>query len=219
MPNDEVFGNPIIQSENCFISSKATLIGKVIIEEGVFIGPNVCLRADEGNPFKICKGTNIQDGVVLHGLLNQYVEAEEMKFSVYIGSHCTIAHQALIHGPTKIGKKTFVGFRAIIHNSIIGRNCHIGFGAIIKGVIIPDGIEVPDGMVVNNQNIVKTLKPSLPEMHHFNKEVVDYNKSLVPRYCERRIKKEHFFQKSSTFIKKWQNAIKAKYRVIASYGK
>lgn len=190
MLNDEVFGDPIFDSNNCFISSKATLIGRIIIEEGVFVGPNVCMRADEGTPFKICKGTNIQDGVVLHGLYKKYVEAEEMNFSVYIGSHCTIAHQALIHGPVKIGKKTFIGFRAIIHNSIIGRNCYIGFGAIVKGVTIPDRKEVPDGMVVNSQVIAEKLNPISEEMLDFNRDVVDYNRSLIERYRERRAKKK-----------------------------
>jgi sulfate permease, SulP family len=189
MLNDEIFGNPVFDPERCFISSKSTLIGIIMIEEGVFVGPNVCIRADEGTPFKICKGTNIQDGVVIHGLFEKYIPAEEMNFSVYIGSHCTIAHQALIHGPVKIDKKTFVGFRAIIHNSTIGRNCNIGFGAIVKNVIIADRREVPDGMVVNNQSIADNLAPISEEMLHFNKEVVDYNRSLINRYRERRKRK------------------------------
>lgn len=182
---DEVFGNYEADA-NSFISSKATVIGQVFIEENVIIAPKASVRADEGTPFKICKGTNIQDEVVIHGLLDQYVEIDGVKYSVYIGSHCSIAHQALIHGPTMIGKKTFVGFRATIHKSIIGRHCYVGIGAIIEGVNVSDNRYVPNGAVIDVQKYADEL-PFVPEdKAHFNKEVVDYNKQLVRQYQIRR---------------------------------
>lgn len=191
MFNDECFGNQEI-SQPSFISRKATLIGRVIVEENVMISPNASIRADEGSPFKICKGTNIQDEVVMHGLLGKFVEVEGEKYSIYICSHCSIAHGALIHGPTKISKKTFIGFRAIIHNSQIGRNCFIGHGTIIEGVVIPDGRYVANGRIIDHQRAADEL-PSVPESKkEFNKEVVDYNKALVQRYLTRREKKDLF---------------------------
>jgi carbonic anhydrase/acetyltransferase-like protein (isoleucine patch superfamily) len=179
---DSSFGTPEIHPES-YVHNKSSVIGRVIIEAGVIVAPSASIRADEGNPFKICKGTNIQDGVIMHGLEGKYVEAEGKEFSIWIGSHCSITHNALIHGPTKIGKKTFIGFKSIINNSIIGRNCHIGDGAIVKGVIIADGRYVDDGQVVNSQRIADSLLIASAEKQEFNKVVVDVNKKkLLGRY-------------------------------------
>lgn len=184
--NDEIFGNPHIDKED-FISSKATIIGDVILEENVIVCPNVSLRADEGTPFRIRYGTNIQDGVIFHGLKDRFVTDEEgNKYSIYIGSHSTIAHGAIIHGPTMIGKHSFVGFGAIIHNAVIGRNCHIGFGAIVRGVTIADFRYVEDGKVVNKQEIADALPAATEHHQEFNAEVVDFNKTLVQKYKKRR---------------------------------
>jgi SulP family sulfate permease len=182
---DTIFGNPNV-SHLAFVSSKATVIGLVIIEEYVIVAPGASIRADEGSPFRICRGTNMQDGVILHGLLGKYVEIDGVLYSIYIGSHCSIAHGAIIHGPSSIGNKTFVGFRAIVHNSRIGRECFIGHGAQVIGVEIGDRRYVPNGMVVDSQEIADQL-PVITEKHlEFNKEVVDYNKKLVELYKERR---------------------------------
>lgn len=184
--NDKIFGNPHIDKKD-YISSKATIIGDVSLEENVIVCPNVSLRADEGTPFRIRYGTNIQDGVIFHGLKDRFVTDEDgNKYSIYIGSHCTIAHGAIIHGPTMIGKHTFVGFRAIIHNAVIGRNCHIGFGAIVRGVTIADYRYVQDGIVVNKQSIADALPTADEHLQEFNAEVVDYNKILVEKYKKRR---------------------------------
>lgn len=193
MRDDSIFGTPEFDPEECFVSSKATVIGKVIIEKDVMVAPGACLRADEGAPFKICKGTNIQDGVFVHGLLEKYVKGDDgEKYSVYIGSHCSIAHGALIHGPTKIGKKTFVGFKATVHNSTVGRNCYIGIGAIVNGVHIADNRFIHDGAVINCQEVADGLPLVPDDKKHFNKDVVDYNKGvLCRRYQLRRQTHEH----------------------------
>lgn len=181
----KAFGLPTIHVD-AFISERASVIGDVVIEEEVIVAPLVCIRADEGTPFKICRGTNIQDLVIMHGLLGRYVMIDGKKYSIHIGSHCSIAHRALIHGPTDIGNKTFIGFNATIHNSVIGRECYIGHGAIVEGVVIGDGRYVRNGMVVDSQEIADVL-PFVPSSKKdFNKEVVDYNKLLRGRYDEHR---------------------------------
>lgn len=189
MFDDKIFGNPEISDES-FVSSKATIIGRVIIEKNVIVCPSASLRADEGSPFRIMYGTNIQDEVILHGLLHKSVTDDEGKeYSILIGSHCTLAHGAIVHGPAKIGKHSFIGFRAIVHDAEVGRNCHIGFGAVVRGVKIADYRYVADGMVVVSQEIADIL-PEVPErLQEFNAEVVDYNKELCRRYKERRLLK------------------------------
>lgn len=175
------FGKSEISSKS-YVHPKAEVTGRVIIEDNVLIAPNASIRADEGSPFKISKGCNVQDGVVMHGLHEKYVTVGEENFSIFIGSHCSIAHQAMIHGPTFIDKKTFVGFRAIVHNSKIGKHCHIGHGAIIVGVEIPDNRYVGHGMVIDSQDKVKRLSLVTEEDNNFNKEVVDVNKRMKEVY-------------------------------------
>lgn len=203
--DDGFFGNPVID-QDAFVSSQATVIGRVTIEHDVIVAPQASLRADEGSPFMICKGANIQDGVVLHGLSGKYVRYKGEDYSVYIGSHCSIAHGAIIHGPSLVGKKTFIGFRAIVHGSRVGKRCfvnmqatversfvgdfcHIGTGARLIGVDVPPNRYVADGMIVNDQEMVKNL-PRISEEQmclnqEFNRDVVDYNKGLVKMYKER----------------------------------
>lgn len=108
------------------------------------------------------------------------------KYSVLIGSHCTIAHRATVHGPTKIGKKTFVGFHSIVHNSTIGRNCYIGQNVTIENVIIKDDRYVRSGMVVDCQSIANGLPMANEQQKDFNRKVVDKNKRLVKIYHARR---------------------------------
>ncbi|HAR99736.1 MAG: hypothetical protein US57_C0011G0014 [Candidatus Moranbacteria bacterium GW2011_GWC2_37_73] len=190
--DDEFFGNPEYDDEKCYVSRTARITGKVILEHDVIVCPHVSIRADEGSPFKICKGTSIQDSVILHGLHGRFVEDEKgIGYSILIGSHCTVAHRATVHGPTKIGKKTFVGFHAIVHSSEVGRNCYIGSGAIIENVIIADERFVRSGMVVDCQSIADSLPMVNEKQKEFNKAVVDHNKELVKIYHERRSKRKH----------------------------
>lgn len=169
---------------SAYVNESAIVIGDVTIEGMCLISPQVSIRADEGTPFHIAKGTNIQDGVTIHGLLNKYVEVAGRQYSVYIGSHCSVAHGALIHGPTMIDKKTFVGFRATVHNSIVGRNCFIDKHALVDGVTLPDDTYVPKGAIIDSQEDVKRLFKVTDDHNHFNKEVVDFNKDIIAHYKE-----------------------------------
>lgn len=184
--NDAIQLQPVIH-EKSFVHPSAELWGAVEIEEYVLVAPHVSIRADEGTPFKICQGTNIQDGVIMHGLYGKFVTIDNLDYSIYIGSHCSIAHGALIHGPTRIDKKTFIGFKAIIHSAKIGRNCYIGHGAQILGVELPDNTYVPHGWVIDRQEQIEELKRlEMPEEAKvFNKEVVDRNKELVKMHQAR----------------------------------
>lgn len=184
---DDFFGNPDYNNQTCYVSRSARITGEVFIGDDVIVCTNGVLRADEGTPFKIGRGTNVQDGVIMHGLHKKFVEDEQgNKYSILIGSHCTVAHGALIHGPAKIGNKTFVGFRTIVHGSQVGRNCYIGHGAIVEGVIIADERYVRSGSVIDSQELADTLPQVLDKHKDFNREVVDYNKNLRKTYHERR---------------------------------
>ncbi|MED0773200.1 hypothetical protein P4T16_14285 [Bacillus siamensis] len=56
------------------------------IKDNVYVGPNAAVRADEGTPFYIGSNTNLQDGVILHGLLKQFVSVKDRAYSISVCS-------------------------------------------------------------------------------------------------------------------------------------
>lgn len=198
--NEEIFGKPNIHP-GAFVMEE--VIGNVIIGDKVIAVAGTHIRADECGPFFIGKGTNIQDGVILHGLLNQFVPVDGAEYSIYIGSHCALAHACLIHGPAFVGKKSFIGAQAqvwaskirekcsiggqaMVKDSEIGPGCFIGDGAKVKGVIVPPSRYIEDFCIIRKQEEADDL-PEVPEWARkkaleFGKEVVDTNKTLVELY-------------------------------------
>ena len=67
-------------------------------------------------------------------LKEKWVSVGNEDWAVYIGQNVSVAHQALVHGPCFIGNNSFIGFQAIVHDSVIGSHCYIGIGAIVVGL-------------------------------------------------------------------------------------
>lgn len=167
---------------SAYVHDKASVIGDVVLGDHVNVAASVSVRADEGAPFFIGSSSNIQDGVVIHALKDRYVQVGGEEWAVYVGRNVSIAHDALVHGPCYIGDDTFVGFKAVVHDSVVGERCFIGIGAVVVGVEIPDGKYVPHGMIVDTAAKVKDL-PAASEGHmHFNEDVVEVNRGLAAAY-------------------------------------
>jgi carbonic anhydrase/acetyltransferase-like protein (isoleucine patch superfamily) len=101
---------PVI-APGAFIDPTAIICGKVIVEDDVFVGPYAVIRADEVDadgdmlPIRIGRGTNIQDGVVIHS---------KSGAEVTIGKGSSITHRAIVHGPCVVGDDVFVGFNTVL---------------------------------------------------------------------------------------------------------
>jgi SulP family sulfate permease len=165
-----------------FVHGQASVIGRVVLGSNVHIAAGSSVRADEGSPFYIGDNTNIQDGVVIHALKDKWITVKDQDWAVYIGNHVSLAHQALVHGPCFIGSETFIGFKAVVHDSIVGSNCYIGIGAVVVGVEIPDRKFVPNGMVVDTLEKVDQLPDVTHSHQHFNEDVVEVNRGLAKAY-------------------------------------
>ncbi len=165
-----------------YVHPTATVIGWVELGREVNVAADTSIRADEGAPFYVGDRSNVQDGVVLHALKEKWVRVDGRQWAIYIGADCSLAHQALVHGPSMIGDHTFVGFKAIVHDSIIGEGCFIGHNALVVGVEIPPGKRVPSGWVVDTPEKVKQLPPVEDAHAHFNEDVVQVNRGLVMAY-------------------------------------
>lgn len=120
----------IKKDPSAFIAPNASLIGDIQLAENSSIWYNAVLRADI-NHIQIGAASNVQDGTVIH-LSNEQ--------GVYIGSHVTIGHLALIHA-CRIASNCLIGMRAtIMDGASIGAYSIIGAGSLVtKNTQIPPG--------------------------------------------------------------------------------
>lgn len=184
--SDHLFGNPKIHPSS-FVFSDARIIGDVIISEEVIVAPGASIRADEQGPFFIGKGVNIQDGATIHAKEGGFVNVDGKDYAVHIGSHSSITHGAIIHGPCRIGKKVCVSFDSIVYNATVGNKCFIDMKAVVRNVTIPRDRYVAANQVVEDQETADNLPRITQEHLDFNCSVVDLNKKkLCKMYAERR---------------------------------
>jgi carbon dioxide concentrating mechanism protein CcmM len=166
-----------------YVHSFSRLIGDVRVGANVFIAPGSSIRADEGTPFAIGESSNIQDGVVIHGLeKGRVVGDDRQEYSVWIGKNTCITHMALIHGPAYIGDECFVGFRSTVFNAKVGDGCIIMMHALIQDVEIPPGKYVPSGAVIVNQQQAERLPNVIDSDRAFANHVVEINEALLAGY-------------------------------------
>ncbi|PYB71211.1 gamma carbonic anhydrase family protein [Rhizobium wuzhouense] len=116
-------------ADRYWIASGAQVIGDVRLGLDVGIWFNAVLRGDN-DPITIGKGTNIQDGVMIH---------TDPGFPTKIGDGCTIGHHAIVHGCT-IGDNSLIGMGAtVLNGAVIGKNCLVGANALVsEGKVFPD---------------------------------------------------------------------------------
>lgn len=149
-------------TETTFIAPHASVLGDVRVGEDVFIGFGAVIRADCGSPFFIGPRSSVQDHVVVHGEPGQFVEAEGRKWSVYLAGEDSCLHNAVLHGPLKIGRNVYIGEGAMLHTAEIGDDCVIMQGAtVVGGVRIPPGRFVAPGQAVWRQADADDL-PKVP---------------------------------------------------------
>lgn len=175
---------PLI-SEKAVIQPNASVIGAVILSDNVLVSPFASIRGDEGTPIYIGKNSNVQDGVVIHGLEHKFVENEGLGYSVHIGDNVSLAHQSQVHGPAKIGSNTFVGMQSFVFKSEIGDNVVIEPAAKVIGVKVPSGRYIPAGDIIKTQEQADNLPKITADynMKDLNHDVVEVNKELNKGYA------------------------------------
>jgi carbonic anhydrase/acetyltransferase-like protein (isoleucine patch superfamily) len=113
---------------NVRVHASAVVIGDVELAEGVSLWPHAVLRGDY-NFIKVGKGSNVQDGAVLHN---------DHTFPLEVGQDCVIGHLACVHG-CKIGDRVLIGIHAtVLNGAVIGDESIVGAGAVVpEGRVIP----------------------------------------------------------------------------------
>lgn len=113
---------------NVRIHDSSVVMGDVDLGEGVSLWPQSVLRGDY-NFIRVGKGTNVQDGAVLHN---------DTQHPLIIGEDCVIGHLACVHG-CEIGDRCLIGIHATVLNGAqVGAESIIGAGAVVlEGMVIP----------------------------------------------------------------------------------
>jgi carbon dioxide concentrating mechanism protein CcmM len=169
--------------DSAYVHSFSNIIGDVRIGAKVLIAPGTSIRADEGSPFYIGNGTNVQDGVVVHGLeRGRVVGDDNHDYSVWIGDNASITHLALIHGPAYVGNDCFIGFRSTVFNARVGQGSIVMMHALIQDVEIPPGKYVASGSVITNQQQADRLPDVQAGDIKFATHVLGINDALRSGY-------------------------------------
>ena len=165
--------------ETAYVHSFSNIIGDVRVGANVLIAPGTSIRADGGSPFYIGDGTNVQDGVLIHGLEHGRVMGDDgREYSIWIGDRTCISHMALVHGPAYIGSNSFIGFRSTVFNARVGNGCIVMMHALIQDVEIPPGKFIPSGAVITDQQHADRLPDVRPGDIEFARHVIDMNEAL-----------------------------------------
>ena len=110
----------------------------------------------------IGKGSNVQEGAVLH---------TDPGSPLHVGENVTVGHQAMLHGCT-IGAGSLIGIQAVVLNdAVIGRDCLIGACALVTS-----GSKIPDRSMVlgSPAKVVRTLTDEeIANMHKGIQTYVD----------------------------------------------
>jgi len=140
---------PVVHKSS-YVHPQAVVIGHVLIEEGVYIGPSAVIRGDWGK-IHIKQGCNIQENCTIHMFPGVEVILE-------MGAH--IGHGAVIHG-AQIGKNALIGMNAVVMDEVVvGANCIVGALSFVKaGSVLPE-----NSLVVGNPaKVVKSLPSKMIE--------------------------------------------------------
>ena len=133
-------------ADTAWVADSAQVIGNVELAEDASVWFGAILRGDT-ELLRIGKGSNVQDGSVLHA---------DVGFPVTLGDNVTIGHRVMLHGCT-IGDGSLIGIQAVVLNGAkIGRHCLVGAGALVT-----EGKEFPDGSLIigSPARVVRQLTP------------------------------------------------------------
>ncbi|WP_200817588.1 gamma carbonic anhydrase family protein [Calothrix rhizosoleniae] len=140
-----------------FVADNAVVMGSVHISSGVSIWYGAVIRADLAS-ITMGECTNIQDGAILHGDLDQPTIVED---------HVTIGHRAVVHS-AHIESGCLIGIGAIILNNVrVGTGSIIGAGAVVTKDVPPQSLVmgVP-GKVIRPVSDVEVTKLIAHAQHY-----------------------------------------------------
>jgi len=108
-------------AEGVFVAPSAVIVGNVTLEEESSVWFQAVIRGDL-NGICMGKGTNVQDGCIIHVTYER---------GVSVGEGVTIGHGAILHGCT-IESRCLVGMRStVLDGSYIGEESIVAAGSLV----------------------------------------------------------------------------------------
>ncbi|MCY7405997.1 MAG: ribulose bisphosphate carboxylase small subunit [Alkalinema sp. CAN_BIN05] len=164
--------------DSAYVHVFSNLVGDVRVGENVIVAPGTSIRATDAMSFHIGANTNVQDGVVIHGLASGRVQGDDGEvYSVWIGQNTAITHMALVNGPAYVGSDCFIGFRTTVFNARVGRGSIVMMHCLIQDVEIPPGRFVPSGSIITTQQQADRLPDVTPQDQQFVKHFIGATQS------------------------------------------
>lgn len=155
---------------SAWVADNAQVIGNVVLGEDSSVWFGVTVRGDT-ETITIGRGSNIQDGSVLHA---------DVGLPLTVGENVTVGHQVMLHGCT-IGDGSLIGIGAVVLNGAkIGKHCLVGAGSLVT-----EGKDFPDGSMIlgSPARVVKALTPEQIEglrmgAKHYTDNAARFRKTL-----------------------------------------
>jgi carbonic anhydrase/acetyltransferase-like protein (isoleucine patch superfamily) len=121
---------PELVDPTAWIAPGAVVLGDVTIGAESSVWYQAVIRGDT-DAIRIGRGTNIQDGCILHA---------DLGVPCTLGDRVTVGHAAIVHGAT-VEDECLIGMKAVVMNGArIGRGSIVAVGAIVtEGTVIPPG--------------------------------------------------------------------------------
>lgn len=114
-------------------AASATVVGDVSIEPDANLWYGCVVRGDDA-PITIGRGTNLQDGVIVH--------ADPGK-PLHIGRDVTVGHRAVLHC-VRIEDGCLIGM-----GSVLMEDVQVGTGSLVAaGAVVSPGMVIPPGTLV-----------------------------------------------------------------------
>lgn len=144
-----------------YIAPGAHVIGNVELQEDTSVWFNAVLRGDN-DKITIGKGSNIQDGTVVH---------VDEGCPVTVGENVIVGHNVTLHGCT------------VENSALIGMGATVLNGAVIgKGALVAAGALVPEGKYVESATLVAGVPAKT--VRKLNDEDIVRLKSGAEHYIE-----------------------------------
>ncbi|MFT5368879.1 MAG: carbonic anhydrase/acetyltransferase-like protein (isoleucine patch superfamily) [Candidatus Latescibacterota bacterium] len=107
--------------ETAYVAPGAVVIGQVTVEAEVSIWFNAVIRGDR-EPIVIGRGSNIQDGCVVH---------TDPGYPCTVAENVTVGHNAILHG-CQIASGVTVGMGAtVLNGAIVGEDALVAANALV----------------------------------------------------------------------------------------
>ena len=147
-------------ADDVFVAPGAVVVGDVEIGAGASIWYNAVVRGDVGR-IRIGRGTNIQDGTVVH--------VTGGAFDTVIGEEVLVGHRCMIHG-CRLEDRAFIGMSATVLDGCVVE----GDAMLAAGSLLAPGKRIPAGELWAGSPAKKMRDLDPAALEGFRRQVAHY---------------------------------------------